>query len=336
MNLNQRIETFSELGDYIQTLDRRQLNPITTAANNQNAWFSGQSVQTALKSLVEILNRDNLEKWAEKYNIETSRSKQVGIIMAGNIPLVGFHDLLCALISGHVAQVKLSSQDSSLFSFIIDRLGRIQPEMSGNIKVVSEIPSIDAVIATGSDNTSRYFEYNFRDIPALIRKNRTSCAVLTGSETEQQLTSLGDDIFLYFGLGCRNVSKIYVPAGYDFNPLIDCMEGFREVVHHRKYVNNYNYQKAIYRVTAQYHLDTGFVLIKPEEELVAPIAVVFSQEYENQKDLKSKLKSDWNRIQCIVASQGLVEGSVAFGRAQFPHLWDYADGMDTMKFLQEL
>lgn len=336
MNLNQRIEAFAQLAEYIQNLNDSQRASLISQASNQNPWFTEQSITTALSGLKIFLKINNLEEWVTRYKLEVPEPRQIGIVMAGNIPLVGFHDLLCVLISGHKAQVKLSSQDRILMEYIIHQLVRIEPQFEGRIRAVDKVNTAEAVIATGSNNSSRYFEYYFKHIPRIIRKNRTSCAVLTGHETDQDLAGLGNDIFLYFGLGCRNVSKIYIPQDYNFEGLFNCLEPFHWVINHHKYANNYEYRRAIYLVDSQAHLDNGFLLVKADDELVSPIAVVYTQEYSDQDDIRSKLDLNKDKIQCVVSKPGLMQGSVAFGQAQFPQLWDYADGIDTMRFLEGL
>jgi len=336
MILSQRIEAFSRLGKYFQNLDDSHLASLRSQAASQNPWFTDQNITTALQGLIGWLNPMNLEKWTNGYSLETKEPKQIAIVMAGNIPLVGFHDLLCTLISGHSAQVKMSSQDSFLVEHIIHKLVGIEPQFESKITMVDKVNAAQAMIATGSNNTSRYFEYYFQHIPRVIRKNRSSCAVLTGDESGQELARLGDDIFLYFGLGCRNVAKVYIPREYDFEHLFHYLEPFQPIINHHKYANNYDYRKAIYLVDRQYHLDNGFLLVKPDDELVSPIAVLYTQEYSNPKDVRSKLDTNSDKIQCIVSKPGLIEGSVTFGQAQFPQLWDYADGIDTMEFLAQL
>jgi hypothetical protein len=254
--------------------------------------------------------------------------------MAGNIPLVGFHDLLCVLISGHMAQIKLSSKDSKLPSYIIKHLLWLEPGFEKNISVTEgKLHDFDAVIATGSDNSARYFHQYFGKYPNIIRKNRTSVAVLSGNESTQELSQLGEDVFSYFGLGCRNVSKIYAPVGYDFTLLLDAWQGFHDIIHHHKYSNNYDYQKSILLVNRLPFLDNGFVLLQENERLVSPISVVYTESYTTPKNLHEKLSAIREKIQCIT---GNGDSFIPFGQAQYPSLGDYADQIDTLKFLSEL
>ena len=245
--------------------------------------------------------------------------------MAGNIPAVGFHDILCILVSGNILAAKLSDKDTYLIQFFLDQLIEIEPNLIERISIVDKLVDIDAVIATGSDNTARYFEYYFKKYPNIIRKNRTSIAILDGEETDQDLINLGKDIFLYFGLGCRNVSKLYVPKGYDFKKLLYTYESYDQIINHHKYRNNYDHNKSI-----------GIVLLKQDTSLVSPIAVLYYDHYSSENELKESLAQDSEKIQCIVSRHGQWTGSLPFGEAQSPGLMDYADGIDTMAFLSEL
>jgi hypothetical protein len=254
--------------------------------------------------------------------------------MAGNIPLVGFHDFLCALISGNNVQIKLSSKDSKLIKYLVGYIERIEPSFQGRITFKERLEGFDAIIATGSDNSARYFEYYFGKYPNIIRKNRTSCAILTDAESDQEIANLGIDIFSYFGLGCRNVSKLYVPTDYDFINLLSRLESFKEIIHHHKYCNNYDYQKSILLVNGVQHLDNGFLLLQENEKLVSPISVLYYERYVDESDLRNKLKVNAEKIQCIVGKVKPAE--IPFGQAQYPNVWDYADQIDTLKFLSEL
>jgi hypothetical protein len=262
--------------------------------------------------------------------------KKIGIAMAGNIPLVGFHDLMCVLLSGHQLVAKLSSSDSVLMKFVRDSIISIDSSFADKLLFEERLNGVDAVIATGSDNTSRYFEYYFRNIPHIIRKNRTSCAVIVGEESPEEYSMLGKDIFCYFGLGCRNVSKIFVPENFDFPVMLKSLESFQPIVNHHKYANNYDYQKSILLINQTHHYDNGFLLLTENENLVSPISTVYYQFYKDQNDLSLKLQSMADKIQCIVSAQGWYKQSVPFGEAQFPLVSDYADGVDTMAFLQNV
>ncbi len=256
--------------------------------------------------------------------------------MAGNIPLVGFHDLLCILLSGHQLVAKLSSSDSVLMKFIKDSLIEIDPAFSEKIFFEERLNNVDAVIATGSDNTSRYFEYYFRNIPHIIRKNRTSCAIILGEESSEEFSVLGKDIFSYFGLGCRNVSKVYIPENFDFIPMLKSLDSYQPIINHHKYANNYDYQKSILLINQIHFYDTGFLLLTKNENMVSPISTIYYESYKDQGDLNTKLKLNEEKIQCIVSARGWFNQSIPFGEAQFPAVDDYADGIDTLAFLQAI
>lgn len=335
MNIQQRIEAFSELGNKIRNISEKEFENLCIHAKNNNSWFVESSIQHALNGINQFLTKSDLERWTSKYSLDNT-SKTIGIVMAGNIPLVGFHDLLCILISGHKAMVKVSSQDEYLMKHICNLLIELNSEFKKQITFVDRLANMDAIIATGSDNTSRYFEYYFSKYPNIIRRNRTSVGILTGEEAEDDLKSLGDDIFTYFGLGCRNVSKIFIPKGYDLNTFFGAIEQFNEVRHHHKYNNNYEYNKSIYLVNNEKHLDNGFLLLKESPDLVSPISVLYYEYYETDKALKLTLDKQVEKVQCIVSKKGFLTGSLPFGQAQSPGLDDYADNVDTMKFLESL
>ena len=256
--------------------------------------------------------------------------------MAGNIPLVGFHDLLCVLLSGHILLAKLSANDTVLMQWAMEQLISLEPRFADYLRPVPRLNAADAYIATGSDNTARYFDFYFGKKPNLIRRNRSSVAVLTGQESSSELARLGPDIFQYYGLGCRNVSKLYVPPGYDFVPLLDALQVCEGVLDHHKYQNNYDYNKSILLVNGTPHFDNGFLLVTPQSALVSPISVVHYGEYAHEIDLVDQLTDVAPRIQCLVSAGGRWAGSVPFGQAQQPGVADYADGVDTMEFLAEL
>lgn len=256
--------------------------------------------------------------------------------MAGNIPLVGFHDLLSVLISGHHLAAKLSTQDSVLMKWIIAQLTDLDARWAERIHLVERLNTVDAVIATGSDNTARYFEYYFRAKPHIIRKNRTAVGVVQGSETSEELALLGDDIFSYFGLGCRNVSKIFVPEEFDLRTLPPAWSAYESIVHHHKWANNYEYQKAILLVNQQPFLDTRFIILMESKALVSPISVLYVERYADQADLHNKLAALAEKLQCVVSARGWYKGSFPFGEAQCPALTDYADGVDTLDFLTRI
>lgn len=336
MELLERTKAFTLLGNKISNLSQDQRVEIYDHTKNLNPWFVPQSVELSLQGIALFLNEEKLNQWTSSYPLSEPKNKKVGLAMAGNIPLVGFHDYLSVLISGNELVIKLSSQDSYLLPLINSWLIEIEPRFANMVHVAERLKNIDAIIATGSDNTSRYFEYYFRNIPHIIRKNRTSIAILMGEEDTDHLTELGKDVFSYFGLGCRNISKIFVPEGYEFIKLLDSWAGYKEIINHHKYANNYDYQKSILLVNKVPHLDNGFVLLTQHEQLVSPIAVLHFETYTTQADLKNKLKTQKDKIQCIVSANGWYDQSIPFGKAQQPELWDYADRIDTLKFLADL
>jgi len=259
--------------------------------------------------------------------------KLVAIIMAGNIPLVGFHDFLSVLISGHRALVKQSSNDKYLLPYLAKYLEFVEPEFKGIISFTEDkLENFDAVIATGSNNTARYFEYYFKHKPSIIRNNRNSIAVLNGKETLEDIQALSEDIFRYYGLGCRNVSKLFVPKGYNFDLFFQGMYHWHPIIEKTKYANNYDYNKAVYLMSEFDMLENGFLMIKEDASAVSPIATVFYEYYDNPEKLKLKLSQEKDAIQCIV-SKGFIENEIAFGHTQKPQLWDYADDVDSIEFL---
>ncbi len=331
-----RIDVFAKLGEFLQNPDE-QLRDLIQNAKQYNAWFTPESTAKAIASISKMLNREDLERWMEDKNSQpTTLNPQlkVGLILAGNIPLVGFHDILCVLASGHIALIKLSSQDQQLIPYILKKLVEIEPGFDRQIQYIDRLRDFDAVIATGSNNTSRYFEYYFNRVPHIIRKNRNSVAVLTGNETIQQLKALGHDIFDYYGLGCRNVSKLYVPIDYNFNLFFEAVEEFKGIIDHHKYNNNYDYNKSIFLVNLDKHLDNGFLLLKKDDRLASPLAVLYYEEYSDLISLSKSLLEKSDQIQCVVSNKFLPDIDVVnFGQTQQPQLWDYADGVNTMKFL---
>lgn len=330
-----RIKAFVELGNHIRNLSEEGFDSISQHARHENPWFTPQNVRRALDGIAFYLQSDQLTSWTAHYSLTPATPKIIALVMAGNIPLVGFHDLLCVLISGHKAQIKLSSKDSKLIQYLIKQLVWLQPAFEHYIEIKeNKIEDFDAVIATGSDNSARYFEYYFNRYPNIIRKNRTSCAILTGNETTREIEALGEDIFSYFGLGCRNVSKIYVPLGYDFTKLLGQWDAYKDVIHHHKYCNNYDYQKSILLVNSVPFLDNGFILLQENEKLVSPISVLYYEHYTDQGDLQAKLIGNTEKIQCIVGTTD--PATVPLGKAQYPNVWDYADQVDTLRFLEGL
>ncbi len=338
LTTKQRLAAFAKLGGVLSAPDE-QLIHLINSAKQFNAWFTPESTENAVKAIAGMLNSSDLKKWLLPYeegNENDGNVKSVGLILAGNIPLVGFHDILCVLVTGNKALVKLSSQDKMLIPYFINKLTDIEPLFKDKIEYIERLTDFDAVIATGSNNTSRYFEYYFSKVPHIIRKNRNSIAILSGKESDKELRSLGHDIFDYFGLGCRNVSKIYVPRSYNFRYLFEGIESFKPVIDHHKYNNNYDYNKSIYLVNLDKHLDNGFLLVKEDARLASPLAVLYYEEYDDIRMLEKEIIERSEEIQCIVSGNDMNIETVKFGESQKPGLWDYADGVDTVAFLRAM
>lgn len=349
MTIEERKSYFVKLGHFLGEFDLENRDSTKNTAQNQvfynelnqkidqaihyNGWFTRENVIFSLQQWSKALTKPNLDKWLKAYNLEPKTPKTVAIIMAGNIPLVGFHDFLSVLISGHKVLVKQSSNDRQLLPVIAAYLMEIAPEFENRIQFTEErLSHFDAVIATGSDNTARYFEYYFSKKPNIIRKNRNSVAVLSGEETPAELEELGEDIFRYFGLGCRNVSKLYVPENYNFESFFKAIFPWKHLLNSAKYANNYDYNKAVYLMSEFKLLENGFLILKKDESFGSPIASLFYEEYKDEKELNEKLQQQEDKLQCVVSQTS----EVKFGETQTPKLWDYADGVDTLKFLEQL
>ena len=293
-----------------------------------NGWFSKENVLQSLLSLGNQLTENNLNNWLKDYTYSTS-PKRIGIIMAGNIPLVGFHDFLCVLLSGNSVVAKLSSDDNTLLPALAEQLIQYTPSLKERINFsFGKLGEIEAIIATGSNNSTKYFEQYFGHYPHLFRKNRTSIAILTGEETKEELTALGKDIFSYFGLGCRNVSHLLIPKDFNLNRFFEAIVDYHPIVNHHKYANNYDYNKAVYLMNLMELLDNNFVLLRESEELFSPLSMVHYQRYETKNEIESYLKLHSDNLQAIVG-----HNYIPFGEAQAPKLNDYADGIDVMLWL---
>lgn len=329
------ITALEKLGEFMVNPDS-SFSQVIYAANQNNAWFTSEEVQKALKSLSAMLNPTDLGIWFKDI-VLASHPKRVGLILAGNIPLVGFHDVISVLATGHTALIKMSSSDDKLLPALLKQLTTIAPALSDRIEYVDRLVNFDAVIATGSNNSSRYFDYYFSKVPNIIRKNRVSVAVLSGDETADDMANLGKDIFDYFGLGCRNVSKIYVPRDYDLKHFFEPLEVYQPIANHFKYNNNYDYNKSIYLVNGVKHFDNGFLLVKEDESFVSPLSVIFYEEYDRLSEVEERLQAHETEIQCVVGQVSLSNReTLAFGQSQSPKLWDYADNVNTIDFLQRL
>lgn len=338
MNIKKRIISFARLGEILRDslAEKEQyyssgLKNLIETQHLNNPWFTPENVKMALSAIANELTEENLVKWIDSYPQlkEESNPARVGIIMAGNIPLAGFHDFISVLISGNYLVAKTSSKDGDLIRFIGDILISIDTEFK-NLIVFTEatLTYFDAVIATGSNNSSRYFEYYFGKYPNIIRKNRNSVAVITGNESETELEALGTDIFSYFGLGCRNVSKIYIPQGYDLMALQKIWTKYSDIIRHNKYANNYDFNKAVYLVNKEVFYDFGYLLLKEDIRISSPVSVLFFEFYRSQDAVKQQTESLAENIQCVIG-----RNNIPFGTSQMPHLWDYADGIDTIEFI---
>jgi len=342
MNLEKRISSFSALGQKFRSFEEVPADYMDAmkVAEKENPWFTFENIKQAFLYWGLVLDCETIGRWLKPYHSNIQKitwSRRVGVIMAGNIPLVGFHDLLCVLLSGHNLLAKLSSQDASLIPVIVRSLTEIEPAWENRIKLTSgEVKRPDAIIATGSNNTSRYFSYYFGKYPHVIRKNRTGVAILDGSETIADLNGIACDIFSYFGLGCRNVSKLYLPENYNLKHLHNAFLQYKDLFHHSKYRNNLDYYKSIFLVNRTPFLDGVFYLLREDEALSTPVSVIHYEYYKDLVQLKRKLDQQQDQIQCVVARKGLLSGSVTEpGKTQLPALNDYADGIDTMRFLTE-
>jgi hypothetical protein len=338
MLLEQRIEVFSKLNTYLTSLlNGDEDQEIIERAINFNTWFTPANVKKSISGIINFTSNEALKNWVKEYHVsDMPTGIKVGIVMAGNIPLVGFHDLLSVVISGHTALIKPSTEDKYLMMHVISKLIEIAPELTQQIEVSERLNSANAMIATGSNNSSRYFEHYFSKMPNIIRKNRNSVAVISGNETQEELLNLGHDIFDYFGLGCRNVAKVYVPDGYIFNTFYETIEKYDHVFGHHKYKNNYDYNKSVYLINMVPHLDNGFLIIKEDTAMISPISVLFYEQYKNDADLTLKLSTNSEKIQCIVGNRNDLLEMIPFGQAQQPSLFDYSDGVDVLEFLTNL
>ncbi len=345
LNKEQRISAFVELGYFLQKSVQQYLNqPETIPAFKSvlqeafafNGWFDELNVLRSFSGIIAMLEEKGLRKITEEIPEENLQPKIVALIMAGNIPMVGFHDMMMVLLSGHQLSAKLSSDDKVLPLFLLDALCQIAPGFKTQIVYVEgKLQNLEAVIATGSNNSARYFDYYFGKYPNIIRKNRQSVAVLKGNETTEQLVLLAKDIFYYYGLGCRNVSQLLVPKDYEFIHFFESIFSFGDVINNNKYANNYDYNKAIYLLSSEKILDNNFLLLKPDVGISSPVAVLFHTEYDNDSQVNAFVSENSSRIQCVVGHD-LGVSHVNFGEAQLPKISDYADNVDTLDFLLNL
>lgn len=338
MTLNDRIELLSLLGKhFLKNDDALKATVLKTYYGNR--WFTEDNIQQSIAAISkQFLEKEQLNSWINQYDFtEPESPKTVGLVMAGNIPMVGFHDWLCTFISGHKALVKLSEKDKFLLPYSIDFLSEIEPKVKEFTVFSDRLSDLEAVIATGSNNSSRYFEAYFGKYPNIIRKNRTSIALLTGKETKEELFELGKDIFNYFGLGCRNVSKIYVPKDFDFMLFMETMHEYNEMIHHHKYKNNFDYNFSLLILNKIKHYSNGCILVHENESLHSRIASLHYEFYESTEQVLTTIRKQQDEIQCIVSSQSNDQlPTIPLGTSQEPSLSDYADNVDTLQFLIDL
>jgi len=341
--MKERINGFIELGNFLRAFlagerntEQQKLDELIDSCYQYNGWFNRENVLKSLEGIVRILEVNELHEFGKQFKT-LKNTKTVALIMAGNIPAVGFHDLLCVLLSGNRALVKLSSDDKLIIPFFTNWLAKHEPTLRGQVLYAEgKLEKFDAVIATGSDNSARYFKHYFERYPHVIRKNRTSVAVLTGDETKEELELLGNDVFDYFGRGCRNVSKVFVPKGYRLDSLFDGLFSFGKVVENKKYANNYEYNRAIYLLNKEPFLDNNFLIIKQSHSLHSPVGVLFYEEYASLAEVEAKLASLGPEIQCIVTNSILSVNSLPLGSAQCPTVFNFADNVNTVVFLNNL
>jgi hypothetical protein len=332
MILQERIQLLARLGEYMLNKEEEWL-AVQERAYRENAWFIPEFIEKAINQIAtRFLQPELLTDWAKQYDIQDQPQniKNVGIVMAGNIPLVGFHDFLSVFLSGHSMTIKTSSKDEFLIKHLIRKLYEWENTIQNQVSFAEQLKGCDAYIATGSNNSGRYFDYYFGKYPNIIRRNRTSVAILDGTETEKELDLLTDDIQMYFGLGCRNITQLHVPEGYDFVPLLDALKKYAYLIDYHKYKHNYDYHLALLIMGNKYYMNNDSIILTENSSCFSPVSQVHYRFYSDKKLLEEELSGDQD-IQCIVG-----KGHVPFGQAQFPGLMDYADGVDTMAFLKSL
>jgi hypothetical protein len=329
MNLQQRIGLLSRLGEYILS-DNPSWLQAKERAFHENSWFIPAFIDLSASSIAtQFLQKEVLEQWTAGQSFPQS-SKTIGIVMAGNIPMVGFHDWLAVFISGKKAMIKLSSKDAVLIRHLTETMASWDPEVNQLIVFADMLKGCDAYIATGSNNSAGYFSYYFSKYPHIIRRNRTSVAILDGKETTEELEKLADDVYLYFGRGCRNVTKLFLPRGYDFVPLLNIFRKYNWMADHNKYKNNYDYNLALHVLNKKFYMTNDSLLLIEERHLFSPVSQVNYQYYDNKEDILQILQGN-EELQCIIG-----RGFTPFGQSQNPAITDYADGVNTLEFLQQL
>lgn len=342
MNTENQVLGLIKLSDYIKAFlskkseeynqDDADIELLLKKSEIENPWFTVDNQKFALRQWADLLTDEKIKNWLQNYSISTI-SKRVGLILAGNIPLVGFHDVVSVILSNHIPVIKLSSKDRYLVPFLLKKWKEFSNDAI-QFEFVERLENFDAVIATGSNNTARYLEYYFKNHLSIIRKNRTSIAVLKGDETHEELQLLAKDIFQYFGLGCRNVTRIFIPKYFLIDRLFESFIDFQDIINHNKYANNYDYNRAVYLLNQDKFWDNNFVMLKEDDKLFSPLSVINFSRYESLEEVKSFIAENEENIQCIVAEDELGLNSISFGEAQNPSLDTYADNVDTMKFLE--
>jgi hypothetical protein len=341
MNQEKQISGLCQLSNFIKIFleknnddeNDQALIDVLKKSEIENPWFTQENQRYALKEWSNLLNENHLKKWLENYDVSKT-PKKIGLILAGNIPMVGFHDVISVILSGNFPVIKLSSKDRFLIPFLLKKWSEFSMN-SIKYQIVEKLENLDAVIATGSNNTARYLEFYFKDHLSIIRKNRTSVAVLKGDETDEELQLLAEDIFRYFGLGCRNVTKLFIPENFKLDRLFENFMNFKNIINHHKYANNYEYNRAVYLLNQEKFWDNNFVMLKEDEKFFSPLSVINFSRYENLDEVNNFLYENEKNIQTIVANPKLnIENSIVFGEAQHPNLSTYADNVDTMKFLE--
>jgi len=336
MNLKTRIQAFATLGNELKALTPEQIQELAFRAGSNNPWFDKRNVTSALNGIISQLDYKYLQEWLFVYDLEEIYPKRIGVVMSGTIPMAGFSDFLSVLVSGHYLYARLSTEDTFLMNMLAQCLIRIEPQFAFRIYFVNILKDVEAVIATSNNEMARNLQKYFSKKPYIIREVQNSLGILTGKETPDELAKLGTDIFQYYGLSTRSVSKLLVPAGYVFNTFFEAIESFSYMLDHHRYQNNYDYNKSLLLVNRVYHFDNNFLLVTPSQEYISPISVLFYQEYKNPEELKELVISSQRKTQCLVSADGWYGHSIAFGQTQNPALWDYANGVDTIGFLASL
>nr|WP_315027739.1 acyl-CoA reductase [uncultured Chryseobacterium sp.] len=342
MNIENQVLGLIELSDYIKAFlakksvdyneDDLNIELLLRKSEIENPWFTVDNQKFAFQQWADLLTEENIKDWLKNYSI-SKISKRVGLILAGNIPLVGLHDVISVVLSNHIPVIKLSSKDKYMIPFLLNKWKAFSDE-NVEFEFVEKLENFDAVIATGSNNTARYLEYYFKNRLSIIRKNRTSIAVLKGGESDEDLQLLAKDIFQYFGLGCRNVTRIFIPQDFVIDRLFENFLNFQDIINHNKYANNYDYNRAVYLLNQDKFWDNNFVMLKEDDKLFSPLSVINFSRYESLDDVKGFIAENEENIQCVVAKEELGLDSISFGEAQSPALDTYADNVDTMKFLE--